>query len=96
LAILTAYPRPQRQGRLSQPVRLAGRTWLPSIAWVISGRPQTAIDVIAEGYLDDSAALDPVAATRIGIPGHDTGAPGKQDLAACWELGALLAADLAG
>ena len=25
-----------------------------------------------------------------------TGAPGKQDLQACWELGALLAAEIAG
>ena len=25
-----------------------------------------------------------------------TGAPGKQDLEACWELGALLAAEVAG
>jgi uncharacterized protein (DUF885 family) len=29
------------------------------------------MDAIAEAYLDDSAVLDPVRATRAGIPGHD-------------------------
>jgi uncharacterized protein (DUF885 family) len=42
----------------------------------MSGRARTAIDRIAEAYLDDSAALDPVAATRAGIPGHDHRLPG--------------------
>jgi hypothetical protein len=41
-----------------------------------SGREWTAIDSIAEAYLDDSAALDPVAATRAGIPGYDHRLPG--------------------
>jgi len=36
-----------------------------------SERARTAIDKIAEDYLDDSAALDPVQATDAGIPGHD-------------------------
>ena len=46
-----------------------------------SGRARTAIDKIAEAYLDDSAALDPVAATRAGIPGHDRRLP---DLHPAW------------
>ncbi|HEX6248624.1 MAG TPA: DUF885 domain-containing protein [Nocardioidaceae bacterium] len=29
------------------------------------------VDVIAEAYLDDYCALDPVAATEMGVPGHD-------------------------
>jgi uncharacterized protein (DUF885 family) len=41
-----------------------------------SGRERTAIDRIAEAYLDDSAALDPVEATCAGIPGHDHRLPG--------------------
>ena len=36
-----------------------------------SGRQWTAIDRIAEVYLDDSVALDPLAATEAGLPGHD-------------------------
>jgi hypothetical protein len=31
----------------------------------------TATDEIAEAYLDDSAALNPMAATDAGIPGHE-------------------------
>ncbi len=38
---------------------------------MMSGRAWTAIDKIAEAYLDDSAELNPVAATGFGIPGHD-------------------------
>src|SRR5689334_20823587 len=34
-------------------------------------RRGTAIDAIAEEYLDASAALDPVSATFAGLPGHD-------------------------
>ena len=41
----------------------------------------TAIDTIAEAYLDDSVALDPVAATHAGIPGHDHLLP---DLRPAW------------
>jgi uncharacterized protein (DUF885 family) len=48
---------------------------------MMSGRPRTAIDGIAEAYLDDSAALDPVVATRAGIPGHDHRLP---DLDPAW------------
>jgi ketosteroid isomerase-like protein len=48
---------------------------------MMSGRAQTAIDRIAEAYLDDSVALDPVAATRAGIPGHDHRLP---DLHPAW------------
>ncbi len=39
-------------------------------------RKRTAIDVIAETYLDDWAALDPAMATYVGLPGHDRGLPG--------------------
>lgn len=35
------------------------------------GRAQTAIDAVAERYLDHYAALDPCAATQLGILGHD-------------------------
>ncbi|MDG4669046.1 DUF885 domain-containing protein [Mycobacterium sp. 236(2023)] len=35
------------------------------------GRPTTAVDALAERYLDVSAALDPCAATESGIAGHD-------------------------
>jgi uncharacterized protein (DUF885 family) len=45
------------------------------------GRARTAIDRIAEAYLDDTAALDPVMATRAGIPGHDHRLP---DLYPAW------------
>lgn len=47
----------------------------------MSRRALTAIDKIAEAYLDDNAALDPVAATRAGIPGHDHRLP---DLHPAW------------
>ena len=43
---------------------------------MMPGRAWTAVDRIAEAYLDDSAALDPVAATDAGIPGHDHRLPG--------------------
>jgi uncharacterized protein (DUF885 family) len=35
------------------------------------GRPSTAVDAVAERYLDTFAALDPCAATEMGIAGHD-------------------------
>jgi hypothetical protein len=35
-------------------------------------RAQTAVDLIAERYLDVFAALDPCAATELGIVGTDT------------------------
>ena len=34
-------------------------------------RPTTAVDAVAERYLDTYAALDPCAATEMGILGHD-------------------------
>jgi hypothetical protein len=46
-----------------------------------SRRALTAIDTIAEAYLDDSVALDPVAATHAGIAGHDHLLP---DLRPAW------------
>jgi hypothetical protein len=46
-----------------------------------SGPARTAIDRVAEAYLDDSAALGPVAATHAGIPGHDHRLP---DLHPAW------------
>ncbi len=36
-----------------------------------SGRVPSAVDDLADGYLEASAALDPEAATALGIPGHD-------------------------
>jgi uncharacterized protein (DUF885 family) len=38
-------------------------------------RTPTAVDAIAEGYLDEAAALDPTEATYFGIPGHDDRLP---------------------
>ncbi|MCT7659655.1 DUF885 domain-containing protein [Mycobacterium deserti] len=35
------------------------------------GRPATAVDAVAERYLEAFAALDPCAATEVGITGHD-------------------------
>ncbi|MGH9281756.1 MAG: DUF885 domain-containing protein, partial [Acidimicrobiales bacterium] len=29
------------------------------------------VDAVADAYVDGFAALDPLAATRLGIPGHD-------------------------
>ena len=34
-------------------------------------RPPTAVDAVAERYLNTFAALDPCAATEMGILGHD-------------------------
>jgi len=34
-------------------------------------RPSTAVDAVAERYLDTFAALDPCAATEMGVIGHD-------------------------
>ena len=34
-------------------------------------RPQTDIDRIAEAHLDAEAALSPITATYLGLPGHD-------------------------
>ncbi len=34
-------------------------------------RTPTAVDALAERYLDDAAALDPMLATELGIAGHD-------------------------
>ena len=33
--------------------------------------PSRPVDAIAERYVDEYAALDPIAATYIGLPGHD-------------------------
>lgn len=38
-------------------------------------RTPTAVDTLAEAYLDEHAALDPTYATYIGLPGHDTQLP---------------------
>ncbi|MGV0602326.1 DUF885 domain-containing protein, partial [Mycolicibacterium pulveris] len=34
-------------------------------------RPSSAVDAVAERYLEVFAALDPCAATEMGITGHD-------------------------
>jgi uncharacterized protein (DUF885 family) len=34
-------------------------------------RPPSALDTLADRYVDDYAAADPVVATYIGVPGHD-------------------------
>ena len=46
-----------------------------------SGRAWSAIDSLAEAYFDDSVALDPLAATGAGTPGHDHRLP---DLDPAW------------
>ncbi len=38
-------------------------------------RTPTAVDAIADRYLDDSAAHDPITATTVGLPGHDHALP---------------------
>lgn len=38
-------------------------------------RTPTAVDAIADKYLDDSAAHDPIMATYVGLPGHDDKLP---------------------
>ncbi len=38
-------------------------------------RPPTAVDAIADAYLTDSSALDPIAATMMGVIGHDAELP---------------------
>src|SRR5262249_8962274 len=55
------------------------------------------------GGMDTTGAVRAVQAIATGLrwrevppPGCVTGAPGKKDLQACWELGALLAAEIAG
>ena len=34
-------------------------------------RPATALDRLADEYVDLSARLDPFLATALGVPGHD-------------------------
>ena len=55
------------------------------------------------GGMDTTGAVRAVQAIATGLRWREirppvcvTGAPGKQDLQACWELGALLAAEVAG
>src|ERR1039457_521045 len=55
------------------------------------------------GGMDTGGAVRSVESITTGLqwragrpPVCVTGAPGKQDLEACWELGALLAAEIAG
>jgi uncharacterized protein (DUF885 family) len=62
-------------------------------------RSWTAVDAVADSYLDDLTALDPLAATMMGIPGHDDELPdlspaGLQALSElrCRTLAALAAA----
>jgi uncharacterized protein (DUF885 family) len=67
------------------------------------GRAPTAVDTVAERYLDTSAALDPCAATEFGITGHDdkitdyspTGLAARADAAraALSELSSVAAVD---
>ena len=44
---------------------------VPPAAAIPQRRP-TAVDAIADAHLDAVAALDPVAATAMGVPGHET------------------------
>jgi uncharacterized protein (DUF885 family) len=45
------------------------------------GRTPSAVDTVADTYLDDWVALDPMMATYLGIPGHDAEMP---DLSPDW------------
>ncbi len=38
-------------------------------------RTPTELDALAERYLDESVALDPLEATFLGLPGHDAEMP---------------------
>ncbi|GAB3590493.1 DUF885 domain-containing protein [Angustibacter peucedani] len=37
-----------------------------------AARPRTAVDEIADAHLDAEIALDPISATFLGVPGHET------------------------
>ena len=52
------------------PDRRSRRSATPSPPTTLD-RPSTAVDAVAERYLDTFAALDPCAATEMGIVGHD-------------------------
>jgi uncharacterized protein (DUF885 family) len=43
----------------------------PTPAGGAPARPATAVDAIADAYVTTTAALDPIEATVLGIPGHD-------------------------
>jgi uncharacterized protein (DUF885 family) len=53
-----------------------------------SSRIHTAVDALTDSYLDDYVALDPIAATNLGIKGHDRRLPdlSPDGLAAVSEL----------
>ncbi len=48
------------------------------------------------GNLDTGGAVTGLQWRAVRPPACVTGTPGKEDLEACWELGALLAAEVAG
>jgi uncharacterized protein (DUF885 family) len=48
---------------------------LPSLQAMTATRTATAVDRVADGYLDEWAALDPFVATEFGIAGHDGEVP---------------------
>jgi uncharacterized protein (DUF885 family) len=60
-------------------------------------RATTAVDALVDGYLEDYVALDPLAATYLGIAGHDHEVPdlSPDGLAAMAELGERTLAALA-
>ena len=60
-------------GRSGSPsdTRPATRTSATPSPRATLGRPTTAVDAVAERYLATYAALDPCAATEMGIVGHD-------------------------
>ena len=43
----------------------------PSLGGMTDTRTPTAVDAVAETYLDNHAALDPIEATSFGLAGHD-------------------------
>ena len=66
----TAPPSSGRSGSPSA-TRPAIRTSATPSPPTTLGRRPTAVDAVAERYLDTFAALDPCAATELGITGHD-------------------------
>ena len=66
----TDPPSSARSGSRSD-TRPATRTSATPSPQTTLGRRPTAVDAVADRYLDTFAALDPCAATEMGITGHD-------------------------
>src|ERR1700716_2743491 len=56
-------------------IRWAGPPSFPSVLRMTAARTPTAVDALADAYLDESAALNPAEATYIGLAGYDDKLP---------------------